>query len=1530
MYVRNCELLSDILRGDRHFSLIPFLEEVIEYGKLKIKCDGGSVYFFSGANEKLELVHSSYGRAPRFYLAPGEGIAGRAFDKKDVEISFGDDLANNYMSYSFFPKEYFKAIIAMPVEIFDIPYAVFCFDFCDFGTVTIDPVCGPPPEIREAIVLLWKEIKSEGFGLYLHQLRMHHIRECLRKAGESPANLKFEVSRFITNLQEKFKKSGNDMPDLICVQLVDHQQKKIQTIQSVGMPLSYEFSRSIPLASNDIHADILNTRNAEVIVGNDENRFDQLVFKKYHHEKFVRMFIPLFPFPFSSFFIGKHRHFEDALRNMADWYEESRPDRLTVRWKDGNLPPKSLVFGTLEIGYERKDRKPGDFSPWNEQLVFWTLAQALRLCDRLYRATISGVLDQIGRLMASIPGTTLRRFSCDFPDKKERGVREFPSKGIWPWAVPKLESVSSVNKPESGKNRLLFPYGHTIFTYTYPFFGGKYRCPEHFRAYLYFLIDSNAEIASKSVDVALRLNEATILPYDFLHLDDTPGDIGTLFPEKVMISVCEEASVISGAKCCRIFRFENEFSPYATIPNVSPPVTWAERQYIPLPSSEIVESIHEVGRNKRPKYERISDVFLSILPLEMADRTLGILVMELPESRHLDDELKRKLEGFVVIWVHRISMRRLLMRRLFSDLMANIRKEILDAGKMAEAKSNPEKRCLPIFIREILKGLLNRVKSKSASLTIYNKAETGPSRIERYWCTYDYSDVEHFFFLNTKLKGPCNEVCQNNNLFVIHERSDNKMIQEVVSELQSASKNRNDNAHQYAKIVAFANHLKGGEEPTTLVTVPVAESGDSRFGRMAALTLILPGTHFFDSFHQRLILEAGGQIAKTMRHVRYTDQHKSEDKHRKQVERRRKSFEEKQYVDDIIGELLKGMGGPNPYYDKEVKEWNFAEDVVIWNLDWFNRNLILRSGRGDGLKIFENDLNMEIIQITDHPLLIRENIESTDKKESKRLENFRLWTFFLEDESEKSDLCSLYYEQTGKKLLVSFPIVDATYHVFGLIDCLRDEPFPPEEETVLNLVLYRLSRQLCAAVEKCHILSAKKMTDSLYSMAESSLRFFQTEEVYQQIVRRMKNEFQCEICDLFLEHDGEIILHSTTRSNGPKTERDRSKYLLTEDSDENEILGTCLKRKQMLLYHKSIEKKSKSHMSVELDKLLDEDIYEERMAFPLKAVLDTHELIIGIIHLRGPIVAPKKKGRILKKSAVFTTENLRYGRNLCLSIQRIVRMAKLVEQQGWMITELVHSMGQPLHVLWSSVKRGLRELAQDDENGRKIFLSVISEIRNCFREVISQKEHIGYLPRSRLGYFEYEFEKSDLTGLIKDCCNFMAEKALEDNIRIEYSDVMKIADLPFEKSTMRKALINLLDNACKYSWSHRFIRVRAFEADTGKLFIIIKNAGIGIPANDLNRIFEPYARSRVPDARGKRPGTGVGLAIVREVIEKIHEGKVTVMSTIRRNEVNETDSIVDKEHITTFTVEMCRHNLERKYSDNVAKGRGNGKSKQKS
>ena len=94
---------------------------------------------------------------------------------------------------------------------------------------------------------------------------------------------------------------------------------------------------------------------------------------------------------------------------------------------------------------------------------------------------------------------------------------------------------------------------------------------------------------------------------------------------------------------------------------------------------------------------------------------------------------------------------------------------------------------------------------------------------------------------------------------------------------------------------------------------------------------------------------------------------------------------------------------------------------------------------------------------------------------------------------------------------------------------------------------------------------------------------------------------------------------------------------------------------------------------------------------------------------------------------------------------------------------------------------------------------------------------------------------------------------------------------------IEQVMNNLLSNAVKYSHPGSRVEVSA-QAVNGSVVVAVRDEGQGIPADELDNLFKPFARTSVRGTAGEK-STGLGLVIVRKIVEG-HQGEISVESQV--------------------------------------------------
>ena len=137
-------------------------------------------------------------------------------------------------------------------------------------------------------------------------------------------------------------------------------------------------------------------------------------------------------------------------------------------------------------------------------------------------------------------------------------------------------------------------------------------------------------------------------------------------------------------------------------------------------------------------------------------------------------------------------------------------------------------------------------------------------------------------------------------------------------------------------------------------------------------------------------------------------------------------------------------------------------------------------------------------------------------------------------------------------------------------------------------------------------------------------------------------------------------------------------------------------------------------------------------------------------------------------------------------------------------------------------------------------------------------------------------ELFDIHDMIKQVAASFEGTCTQKKISIDVVLAAKHLNVNADKRKIQQVLYNLLDNAIKFSDPDSVVTVETTERGD-KVYISVKDDGIGIPRSSLNKVWERFYKSDLSRGKDKK-GTGLGLAIVKEAIQA-HGENINVVST---------------------------------------------------
>lgn len=217
------------------------------------------------------------------------------------------------------------------------------------------------------------------------------------------------------------------------------------------------------------------------------------------------------------------------------------------------------------------------------------------------------------------------------------------------------------------------------------------------------------------------------------------------------------------------------------------------------------------------------------------------------------------------------------------------------------------------------------------------------------------------------------------------------------------------------------------------------------------------------------------------------------------------------------------------------------------------------------------------------------------------------------------------------------------------------------------------------------------------------------------------------------------------------------------------------------------------------------------------------------------------------------------------------RAMEYARMQTDFVSHVSHQLKTPLSLLSVVTET----LALDRARSPEKLADYLGIVRSETARLSALVEHILQCARAEGGRRPYELEAVNLVTLVRETLEaFSRRPGVED-----FTIAVDAADDPLvvaaDPAAIEQVLVNLLDNAVKYSDRVRRITVRVVRRNA-EAVVEVADAGVGIPPDELDRIFERFYRGA--GARLHRQGFGLGLAIAREHV-RAHRGRLTVEST---------------------------------------------------
>src|ERR1700728_255276 len=225
-----------------------------------------------------------------------------------------------------------------------------------------------------------------------------------------------------------------------------------------------------------------------------------------------------------------------------------------------------------------------------------------------------------------------------------------------------------------------------------------------------------------------------------------------------------------------------------------------------------------------------------------------------------------------------------------------------------------------------------------------------------------------------------------------------------------------------------------------------------------------------------------------------------------------------------------------------------------------------------------------------------------------------------------------------------------------------------------------------------------------------------------------------------------------------------------------------------------------------------------------------------------------------------------------LTYRNVSREMNLAKLKSDFVANVSHELRTPLALI--------RLYAETLELGR---LTAKEKYQEYFRIIREESERLTALinnildfSRIEAGRKEYEFKETNLADLVRSTLDSYRFQIEQNGFSFEENISSDVPPVNVDREAIARSLLNLVNNALKYSKDQKYIGVSLYRANS-HVNLEVQDHGIGIPPKEQEKIFEKFYRCGDPLVHNIK-GSGLGLSLVRH-IARAHGGEVLVEST---------------------------------------------------
>jgi len=259
------------------------------------------------------------------------------------------------------------------------------------------------------------------------------------------------------------------------------------------------------------------------------------------------------------------------------------------------------------------------------------------------------------------------------------------------------------------------------------------------------------------------------------------------------------------------------------------------------------------------------------------------------------------------------------------------------------------------------------------------------------------------------------------------------------------------------------------------------------------------------------------------------------------------------------------------------------------------------------------------------------------------------------------------------------------------------------------------------------------------------------------------------------------------------------------------------------------------------------------------------------ITLKGKTIDDLVKARTYQNLILIGGISLLIILGIWLVFRNLKKEIQLAQIKADFVSNVSHELRTPLSLI-SLFAETLQLGRVKTEEKKNEYYSIIHSETNRLSSIVNKVLNFS---KMEAGKRSFHFEISDLNSVTDNVFNTYRFHLQNNNFEFEFCKDETIAEVYLDKDAVSEAIINLIDNAVKYSDENKSVILRTGK-ENGYVFVEVEDKGIGILEADQKKVFDKFFRVSTGYIHNTK-GTGLGLSLVKQIVDA-HNGKIILSS----------------------------------------------------